>query len=33
MGGGGVDSVGSGQGPVANYCERGAEPSGSSATE
>jgi hypothetical protein len=30
--GGGVDSTGSGQGPVAGSCERGGEPSGSSTT-
>jgi hypothetical protein len=30
---GGVDSVGSGQGPVTDFCERGDEPSGSGATE
>jgi hypothetical protein len=31
--GGGVDSAGSGQGPVAGCCECGDEPSGSGATE
>jgi hypothetical protein len=30
---GGLDSTGSGQGPVAGCCERGDEPSGSCATE
>jgi hypothetical protein len=29
----GLDSTGSGQGPVAGYCECGDEPSGSYATE
>jgi hypothetical protein len=34
LGGGcGLDSTGSGQGPVAGYCECGDEPSGSCATE
>jgi hypothetical protein len=34
MGGGGiVDSVGSGYGPVADSCEYGTEPSGSGSTE
>jgi hypothetical protein len=28
-----VDQVGSGQGPVADFCEYGDEPSGSCATE
>jgi hypothetical protein len=32
-GGGGLDSTGSGQGPVAGYCECGDEPSSSCATE
>jgi hypothetical protein len=32
-GGGGVDSLGSGYGPVAGCCECGDEPSGSGATE
>jgi hypothetical protein len=32
-GGGGLDSTGSGQGPVAGCCESGDEPSGSCATE
>jgi hypothetical protein len=32
-GGGEVDSVGSGQGPVAGSCENGDEPSGSGATD
>jgi hypothetical protein len=32
-GGGEVDSVGAGQGPVAGSCENGDEPSGSGATE
>jgi hypothetical protein len=32
-GGGGLDSTGSGQGPVAGCCECGDEPSGSCATE
>jgi hypothetical protein len=32
-GGGGLDSSGSGQGPVAGCCECGDEPSGSCATE
>jgi hypothetical protein len=32
-GGGGLDSTGSVQGPVAGYCECGDEPSGSCATE
>jgi hypothetical protein len=32
-GGGGLDSTGSGQGPVAGCCEYGDEPSGSCATE
>jgi hypothetical protein len=31
--GGGLDSTGSGQGPVAGCCECGDEPSGSCATE
>jgi hypothetical protein len=30
---GGVDSVGSGQGPVTGFCERGDEPLGSGTTE
>jgi hypothetical protein len=33
LGGCGLDSTGSGQGPVAGCCERGDEPSGSCATE
>jgi hypothetical protein len=33
LGGGGLDSTGSGQGPVAGCCECGDEPSGSCATE
>jgi hypothetical protein len=32
LGGCGLDSIGSGQGPVAGCCERGDEPSGSCAT-
>jgi hypothetical protein len=32
-GGGGLESTGSGQGPVAGCCECGYEPSGSCATE
>jgi hypothetical protein len=32
-GGGGLDSTGSGQGPVAGCCESGDEPSGSCAAE
>jgi hypothetical protein len=33
LGGGGVDSTGSGEGPVAGSCKCGDEPSGSSAME
>jgi hypothetical protein len=33
LGGGGLDSTGSGQGPVVGCCECGDEPSGSCATE
>jgi hypothetical protein len=33
LGGGGLDSTGSGQGPVAGCCECGDEPSGSCTTE
>jgi hypothetical protein len=33
LGGGGVDSTGSGWGPLAGCCECGDEPSGSGATE
>jgi hypothetical protein len=33
LGGGGLDSTGSGQGPVAGCCECGDEPSGFCATE
>jgi hypothetical protein len=33
LGGGGLDSTGSGQGPVAGCCECGDESSGSCATE
>jgi hypothetical protein len=33
LGDGGLDSTGSGQGPVAGCCECGDEPSGSCATE
>jgi hypothetical protein len=33
LGGGGLDSTGAGQGPMAGCCECGDEPSGSCATE
>jgi hypothetical protein len=33
LGGGGLDSTGTGQGPVAGCCECGDEPSGSCATD